>query len=117
MGRKPAVCTMGGAIIRRFALFPLMLLMLLLLPTCMVAQTDYDTSVTLKELAGNPEGNTNETYANLFDGKKTNSAAMRMPLKRFVMPAFQLSLMSCLKKAQERLHSDTILTSPKELMT
>ena len=61
----------GGAIIRRFALFPLMLLMLLFLPTCMVAQTDYDTSVTLKELAGNPEGNTNETYANLFDGKKT----------------------------------------------
>ena len=38
MGRKPAVCTMGGAIIRRFALFPLMLLMLLLLPTGMVAQ-------------------------------------------------------------------------------
>ena len=71
MGRKPAVCTMGGAIIRRFALFPLMLLMLLLLPTCMVAQTDYDTSVTLTALAGNPEGNTNETYANLFDGKKT----------------------------------------------
>ena len=71
MGRKPAVCTMGGAIIRRFALFPLMLLMLLLLPANMVAETDYDTSVTLKELAGNPEGNTNETYANLFDGKKT----------------------------------------------
>ena len=62
---------MGGAIIRRFALFPLMLLMLLLLPGRMVAETDYDTSVTLKELAGNPEGNTNETYANLFDGKKT----------------------------------------------
>ena len=61
----------GGAIIRRFALFPLMLLMLLLLPGRMVAETDYDTSVTLKELAGNPEGNTNETYANLFDGKKT----------------------------------------------
>ena len=61
----------GGAIIRRFALFPLMLLMLLLLPANMVAETDYDTSVTLKELAGNPEGNTNETYANLFDGKKT----------------------------------------------
>ena len=38
MGRKSAVCTMGGAIIRRFALFPLMLLMLLLLPTRMVAQ-------------------------------------------------------------------------------
>ena len=48
-----------------------MLLMLLLLPGRMVAETDYDTSVTLKELAGNPEGNTNETYANLFDGKKT----------------------------------------------
>ena len=31
MGRKPTVLTMGGAIIRRFALFPLMLLMLLLL--------------------------------------------------------------------------------------
>ena len=30
---------MGGAIIRRFALFPLMLFMLLLLPTRMVAQT------------------------------------------------------------------------------
>ena len=38
MGRKLAVCTMGGAIIRRFALFPLMLLMLLLLPAGMVAQ-------------------------------------------------------------------------------
>ena len=62
---------MGGAKFRRFALFPLMLLMLLLLPGRMVAETDYDTSVTLKELVGNPEGNTNETYANLFDGKKT----------------------------------------------
>ena len=38
MGRTSAVCTMGGAIIRRFALFPLMLLMLLLLPAGMVAQ-------------------------------------------------------------------------------
>mgnify|MGYP002656460035 CR=1 FL=1 len=37
MGRKPAVCTMGG-VIRRFALFPLMLFMLLLLPAGMVAQ-------------------------------------------------------------------------------
>ena len=44
MGRKPAVCTMGGAIIRRFALFPLMLLMLLLLPASMVAQTNYDNT-------------------------------------------------------------------------
>ena len=44
MGRKPAVCTMGGAIIRRFALFPLMLLMLLLLPAGMVAQTKASSS-------------------------------------------------------------------------
>ena len=47
-----------------------MLLMLLLLPANMVAETDYDTSVTLKELAGNPVGYKGETYANLFDGKK-----------------------------------------------
>ena len=59
-----------GGVIRRFALFPLMLLMLLLLPANMVAETDYDTSVTLKELAGNPVGYKGETYANLFDGKK-----------------------------------------------
>lgn len=64
MGRKPAVCTMGGAIIRRFALFPLMLLMLLLLPAGMVAQKaassskyiatyDSDTeTLTFKEYAG-----------------------------------------------------------------
>ena len=38
MGRTSTVCTMGGAIIRRFALFPLMLLILLLLPAGMVAQ-------------------------------------------------------------------------------
>ena len=62
---------MGGAKFCRFALFPLMLFTLLLLPTCMVAETDYDTSVTLKELAGNPIGYSGETYANLFDGKKT----------------------------------------------
>ena len=61
---------MGGAKFCRFALFPLMLLMLLLLPGRMVAQTEYDTSVTLKELAGNPVGYKGETYANLFDGKK-----------------------------------------------
>ena len=63
---------MGGAKFCRFALFPLMLLMLLLLPGRMVAQTEYDTSVTLKELAGNPVGYKGETYANLFDGKKEN---------------------------------------------
>ena len=64
MGRKPTVCTMGGAIIRRFALFPLMLLMLLFLPAGMVAQTEassskyiatYESStqtLTFKEYAG-----------------------------------------------------------------
>ena len=35
---------MGGAIIRRFALFPLMLLMLLLMPAGMVAQTEASSS-------------------------------------------------------------------------
>ena len=44
MGRTSAVLTMGGAIIRRFALFPLMLLMLLLLPAGMVAQTEASSS-------------------------------------------------------------------------
>ena len=48
----------------------LMLLTLLLVPTRMVAQTDYDTSVTFSALEGNPVGYKGETYANLFDGKK-----------------------------------------------
>ena len=60
----------GGAKFCRFALFPLMLLMLLLLPGRMVAQTDYDNTVTFTALEGNPEGYDNESYANLFDGKK-----------------------------------------------
>ena len=60
----------GGAKFCRFALFPLMLLMLLLLPTRMVAQTEYDNTVTFTALEGNPEGYDNESYANLFDGKK-----------------------------------------------
>ena len=60
---------MGGAKFCRFALFPLMLFMLLLLPANMVAQTDYDESVTLTALAGNPEGYDNEKYTNLVDGK------------------------------------------------
>ena len=47
-----------------------MLLMLLLLPTRMVAQTEYDNTVTFTALEGNPEGYDNESYANLFDGKK-----------------------------------------------
>ena len=48
-----------------------MLFMLLLVPTSMMAQTDYDNTVTFTALAGNPQGFTNETYAQLFDGKKT----------------------------------------------
>ena len=61
----------GGAKFCRFALFPLMLLMLLLLPTRMVAETDYDTSVTFSALAGNPEGYDNQKYPNLVDGNNT----------------------------------------------
>ena len=60
-----------GGRFRRIALFPLMWLMLLLVPTSMMAQTDYDNTVTFTALAGNPQGFTNETYAKLFDGKKT----------------------------------------------
>ena len=62
---------MGGAKFYRFALFPLMLLMLLFVPTRMVAQTDYDTSVTFSALAGNPEGYDNQKYPNLVDGNNT----------------------------------------------
>ena len=51
----------------------LMLFTLLLLPTSMVAQTDYDTSVTFTALAGKPEGFDNEKYPNLFDGLKDPS--------------------------------------------
>jgi surface protein len=50
-----------------------MLFMLLFVPTRMVAQTEYDKTVTLTALAGNPvgyTGKTDETYKNLFDGKK-----------------------------------------------
>ena len=61
----------GGAKFYRFALFPLMLLMLLFMPTRMVAQTDYDTSVTFSALAGNPEGYDNQKYPNLVDGNNT----------------------------------------------
>ena len=61
----------GGGKFRRIALFPLMLFMLLLVPTSMMAQTDYDNTVTFTALAGNPQGFTDETYAELFDGKKT----------------------------------------------
>ena len=55
----------------RLSMLWLMLFTLLLLPTRMMAQTDYDNTVTFTALAGNPQGFTNETYAKLFDGKKT----------------------------------------------
>ena len=62
----------GGGRFRRIALFPLMLLMLLLVPTSMVAHTDYDNTVTFTALAGSPEGMSEaENYHKLFDGKKT----------------------------------------------
>ena len=47
------------------------MLMLLLLPTRMVAQTDYEEFVTLTALAGNPEGYDNEKYTNLVDGNNS----------------------------------------------
>ena len=63
---------MGGAKFYRFALFPLMLFMLLLLPTRMVAQTTNAEFVTLTALEGNPEGVSEaENFKKLFDGKKT----------------------------------------------
>ena len=58
---------------RRRSTLWLMLFTLLLLPTSMVAQTDYDTSVTFSALAGSPEGFDNEKYTNLFDGLKDRS--------------------------------------------
>ena len=62
----------GGGKFRRIALFPLMLFMLLLLPTRMVAQTTNDEPVTFTALEGNPEGVSEaENFKKLFDGKKT----------------------------------------------
>ena len=58
---------------RRRSTLWLMLFTLLLLPTSMVAQTNYDTSVTFTALAGSPEGFDNEKYTNLFDGLKDPS--------------------------------------------
>ena len=58
---------------RRRSTLWLMLFTLLLLPTRMVAQTNYDTSITFSALAGSPEGFDNEKYPNLFDGKKYHS--------------------------------------------
>ena len=61
----------GGGWFRRIALFPLMLFMLLLVPTSMMAQTDYDNTVTFTALEGNPLGISDaESYHKLFDGQK-----------------------------------------------
>ncbi len=66
---------MGGAKFYRFALFPLMLFMLLLLPANMVAQTDYDESVTFTALAGDSDDMSEaENFKKLFDGKESNSS-------------------------------------------
>lgn len=57
---------------RRLSLLMLMLLTLLFVPTRVVAQTDYDTSVKFTAIEGNPVGHgIAMTYNNLFDGKKT----------------------------------------------
>ena len=64
----------GGAKLCRFALFPLMLLMLLFVPTRMVAQTEveYDNTITFTALEGYPQGMSEaENFKKLFDGKKT----------------------------------------------
>ena len=56
----------------------LMLFTLLLLPTNMVAQTDYDTSVTFSALAGSPKGMSEaENFKKLFDGKKTEGKSSK----------------------------------------
>ena len=62
MGRKPPVCTMGGAIIRRFALFPMMLLMLLLLPARMAAHTEASSSKYIATYDSDTETLTFEKY-------------------------------------------------------
>ena len=63
----------GGGRFRRIALFPLMLLMLLLVPTSMVAQTDYDNTVTFTALEGNFTLKPSTVYAvfNETDGTLT----------------------------------------------
>ena len=52
-----------------------MLLMLLFVPTRMVAQTDYDESVTFTALAGDSDDMSEaENFKKLFDGKESNSS-------------------------------------------
>ena len=63
----------GGGRFRRIALFPLMLFMLLLVPTSMVAQTDYDNTVTFTALEDNFTLKPSTVYAvfNETDGTLT----------------------------------------------
>ena len=61
----------GGA--RLFSLLQTMMLALLLLPARMAAQTNYDASVTFTAIKGSSTFFGNESYDNLFDGKKTES--------------------------------------------
>ena len=93
MGRKPAVCTMGGAIIRRFALFPLMLLMLLLLPAGMVAQKAASSSKYIATYESDTETLTFEKYegeslpensAWVVDKKKVSAIIGNVTIKHIV---------------------------------
>mgnify|MGYP002677879374 CR=1 FL=1 len=93
MGRKSAVCTMGGAIIRRFALFPLMLLMLLLLPAGMVAQTEASSSKYIATYDSDTETLTFEKYegeslpensAWVVDKKKVSAIIGNVTIKHIV---------------------------------
>ena len=56
---------------RMLSMFALVSLMLMLIPAMVVAQTDYDTSVTFTALAGS-DSYPNEGWEKLFDGKKTS---------------------------------------------
>ena len=65
------ICAKRGAIAKLFSLSTLLLLTMLL-PVRMLAQTDYDTSVTFTALAGS-DSYPNEGWENLFDGKMTSA--------------------------------------------
>ena len=72
--RKSALVENGGAKGRLLSMWTLvsLMLMLLFMPTNVLAQTNYDTSVTFTALAGS-ESYANEGWEKLFDGKKTAS--------------------------------------------
>ena len=83
----------GGAIIRRFALFPLMLLMLLLLPAGMVAQTEASSSKYIATYDSDTETLTFEKYegeslpensAWVVDKKKVSAIIGNVTIKHIV---------------------------------